>query len=203
MATRAKKIRDRIRFVDKESPNKLIYSVMTSIERKLAEETLCLESSDTIAVSSGTATYDEPSNFYRLKLISLPSGQTFTPEEIDKVALDNLQRNSWTVTAQRPYYFNRWEGQITFYPSPNASATYTVYYFRVPSYELGESVDPETPSYMDTALEYGTLADLLPLTGKFKEGDYFRGKFELELQRAISSRRRTQKGIYSISYHDV
>lgn len=63
MATRSSKLKDRIRaYLIEESNQKitddLIYLVMNDIQRRVAEDTLCLEGKFNLTVASGTASYD-------------------------------------------------------------------------------------------------------------------------------------------------
>jgi len=63
MATRSSKLKDRVRaYLDEESQQKitddLIYLIMNDIQRRIAEDTLCLEDKFNLTVSDGTASYD-------------------------------------------------------------------------------------------------------------------------------------------------
>lgn len=204
MATRSKKIRNRIRLIVGNTgavPNPLIYDRMSAVQRRLAEESLCLERSEDVSIVASTADYDEPSGYYKLKQINLPSGSTIEPVEVDQATFNNLSRVGVATTAVQ--YFSRWNGQIHFWPTPGSAATWTFFYYALPVYDLGRSNDPETPSYMDDAIEYGALAELLPLAGKFDLAQFYAAKYAMEQQRVKDSWRTTKNNIHEIDYHDV
>lgn len=205
MATRAKKIRNRIRLIvgadNGTVPNKLIYDRMDAVQRRLAEESLCLERSEDVSIVSGTADYDTPTGYFKLKHIQLSSGTTVEPQEVTRQEFNELTRVGVATTAQ--LYFTRWNNQISFYPTPSSSDTWTFYYYALPVYTLGRSNDPETPTYMDDAIEYGALSELLPLAKNFELGQFYDGKFRMEEQRVKDSWRTTKNNIHQVRYQDV
>ena len=183
--------------VDRES---LIHGAINDFQRRIAEEALCVETSANLTVSSGTTS--EPSGFFRFKLIALPSGQTLQVEELDLTEYDYITRYSPTSFPQSPIYFKRWAGTLTFYPTPS-NATYTGYYWKIPSTDVSTSVDPETPAIFDKAIEYGVLSDIAALVRKPDLIKIYHPLFLEELERVKSSWRRTKRGSYDIYYHDL
>jgi len=191
---RSKKIFDRIKLlmgVDHTLDDSLVFQIMTEAQTDIAEGNLCIETSDTLPILSNTATYDEPNGFYRLKLIALSNGLVIEPEEVDKKEMDNIQKLSPFIGVGRIVY-TRWNGQITFYPTPSATDTYTLYYYAIPTAAMSQSSEPQTPPIFDKAIQYGALIDIFLLTGKQDQVPLYTSLYGQELQRAMTSWRRTK-----------
>jgi len=187
---RTKRIRDKVRMyvgVDEvKITQALIFLTIDDYQRRIAEETLCIEGSASLSVSNGTVS--EPSGFYRLRFIELPDSQILQLREVDLEEFDGLEKSTLSAI-QTPAYFKRWNGTITFYPNPG-TASYTAWYYKIPSTNVSASVDPETPARFDDAIKYGVLSELLPLVEK--SGEYYRQLYAQELGRALNSHRRTK-----------
>ena len=184
-------------------PDKLVFNMMTDVSRRLAEETLCVEKSEDITVVAGTELYDEPDGFFRMKHLKVPSGAllTLTESEIDEI--NSIKTEIPNSYAQAPTYYYRWEGQIGLFPAPQASGTYTAYYYAIPDTELSASLEPETPYYMDDAIRYGVLAELLPILGKGQEATFYLQRYEQYVAKAKVTHRTTKSNQHGILYHDV
>lgn len=203
--SRTDKIHDHIRLiVGRENidkiPQQLIYNKIQDWQIRIAEEFLCIESSGTLSVTSGDESYSEPSGFYRMKLVSLPDGQSIIPYEVDYMEYDGMKRTLSTIE-QNPMYFTRWDGVIYFYPTPSGSGTYTVYYYATPSTTVSTSVDPETPQRFDRLIEYGVILEFLPIINPSLMPIYQKF-FDDERTRALRTQRSTHTVPLSITYHE-
>lgn len=205
---RTKLIRDRCRafygLVNGSIPNSInldlyIYDTIDAIQKRIAEETLCLEVEANLSIADSIAA--EPSGFYRLKFVELPSSSTnFIPDEVDPLEFDHLTRTA--VDSPLGYYwFKRWDGNIEFFPRPG-TATWSIHYYAVPTTNVSASVDPETPSIFDKAIEYGVLADVAPTTAKPAAGGVYADMYGREFERARSAYRRTKTVGLSIYQDD-
>lgn len=191
---RTKKIFERVRLftgienIDK-IPDSLIYFTIDDFQKKLAEETLSIESSANLSIISGVVA--EPVGFYRLKFIQIAgTAIKLIPKEITLEEYDLLNRYYLGLAGSlTQYFFKRWGGTLTFYPSPG-TVGWTGYYYKLPSTNVSISIDPETPARYDKVLEYGTIADLSPLAGR--EPTYYLARFEKELDDAKASQARTK-----------
>lgn len=187
---------------DRPAFEKLVFQTIDSYQKRIAEEVLCLEGKTDLSInSSGEAT--EPSGFYRLKFIERPSSLriNFAPEEVDPVEFDYIKRVITGSGGLSQYYFKRWNGTLTFHPNPGA-VTWTIHYYKVPTTNVSSTVDPEIPTMFDKALEYAVISELMPFAEKFEAAQYYRGLFEMELNRVRTSFRRTKTVGLSI-YPDV
>lgn len=178
----------------------LAYDIISDCQRKLAEETKCLEGTTTYSVVAEQESYAEPSGYYRLNNIALPSGQYLPLIEIDEFALDRLKKLYVTGSPQAPLYFCRWNGNIIFYPAPKASGTYTMNYWKTPTTTPSASVDPEIPSMFDTALYYNLIAELAPaeVINKPDIATLYLARYEQEKRRALEAWRGTKSQHYRV-----
>jgi hypothetical protein len=170
---------------------------MGEIATRLCEDTLCLEKS-TAALTVTTSAASEPSGFYRGKLIVMPTGYSLQLAELSVNDFDMLARPIASLTGQTPLYYKRFGGTLTFYPSVT-SATYTMFYHGVPTTTPTSAIDPETPSFMDKCIEYGTIAELASMLGDQTKYAIYMDKYERERIRAMQSFRRTKTVGYTIS----
>lgn len=199
---RTDKIHDRVRLVlgidaiDK-IPSNLLYGKIDDLQRRIAEDALCIEGSASLVVSGGTVS--EPSGFFRFKQIVLGTGSKIQPTELDVNEYDALTRISPSTTGAEEF-FKRWGGTLTFYSLDNG--TYTAFLYKVPSTNVSTTVDPETPQTFDLAIEYGTVAELAPLVGGMEIAGNYYALYEKEFRRALNAWRRTKDKGFSIYYHD-
>jgi len=177
-------------------PESLFLDTMGDIAYRLCEDTLCLEKS-TASLTVASSTVAEPSGFYRGKLIVMPSGYSFQLKELSINDFDLLGRPLSAVAGQTPLYYKRFAGSLTFYPTIT-SATYTMYYYGVPTTTPSGAVDPETPQFMDKCIEYGTIAELAAMIGNTNLYTIYLDKYERERQRAMQSHRRRHTVNYTI-----
>lgn len=178
-------------------PDTLFFDTMGEIATRLCEDTLCLEKS-TAVLAVSTSAASEPTGFYRGKLIVMPSGYSLQLRELSVNDFDLLTRPTTTTAGQSPLYYKRFGGTITFYPTV-ASATYTMFYHGIPTTTPSASVDPETPSFMDKCIEYGTMAELSSMMGDQTKYAIYMDKYERERVRAMQSFRKTKTVAYTIS----
>lgn len=145
----------------------------------------------------------DPSGFFRLHYIELPSSFQFPLQEISPIIRDantRWPRNN-VITGQNPEAFSILADVITFYPSIDAAEDYTIHYYKKPTTNLSPTVDPEITDSFDTALYYGAIAELAPAFNK-ELFIPFSQKYQAEIERviAIQQRRKSYQG--QISYHD-
>lgn len=177
-------------------PAQLIYDKLDEGQVRLASDLLCLEKSATLTVTSGTTT--EPTGFYRAKLLKLPTGQWLQLEEVDIDNFDLLERNVIGTAEQTPLYFKRWNGTITFWPSPG-SASYTLYYYGIPTTSIEQAVEPEVPAYMDQAILYWAVKELAPIANRTDLIVPYSTMWEQENFKLISRKTRTKTAAVQIA----
>lgn len=185
--------------VTKLLPLTVIHDQIQRAQTILAEETLCLESTGTLTVSSNSAT--QPTDFYRLKLIRMPSLQWYQAQEIDVGEWDQISRLIKFAVGTQWYY--RWNGTIKFYYNL-ADGSYDVYYYALPSTTVSTSVDPVVPAYMDNALTLFAVKELLPIAGKADRAGFYEAKYREEMERVMRSYRRSKGSIRNkVHYWDI
>jgi hypothetical protein len=205
---RSDQIKDKVRLItgvdNARVPDSQIFVYIDEAQRYICEEVLCLEVSASLAIVSGTSTYDMPAGFYRLKSLNLTSTKLIPIREVDQEELNYLKKNYVGFAGQTPSWFSIFgydasmNQQIEFYPTPNANETYTVKYYAIPSTNATTLIDPETPARFDVLIEFRIMATLFPIQSKFQEATYYWGLFYDELKRAKSSWRRTKTQILDI-----
>jgi len=181
-----------------------IYDGLNDVQRQIAQRLLCLEATSTITTnSSGVAS--EPDGYYRLKRIVLPDNSYIFPKEIDVQEYDVLQHLLFTDISTSVQYFKRWNGSFTFFPNPGVQ-TWTIYFYKNPTTTITSSDDPEIPEYMDEALLYGTLGQLL-LYKNSAEGlaasKMYRDLYEREMKNLVDRWRGSKTNSNEIYYHDI
>jgi len=187
-------------------PSALVYDTIQRGQEYLAEETLCIEKSASLAFTDGSVA--EPTGFYRMNFIQLSATVAIQPIEIDVEEKDRLSRvltaleSSNGVANPADNYFYRYGGTIYTWPAL-ADGSYTTYYWGRPSTTVSTSVVPETPDYMDTALIYWAVKELAPVVRQGKlAGDYML-KFERELSRVATVRSRSLTVDHATLVHDL
>jgi hypothetical protein len=180
-------------------PEDTIYDIMGDISQKIAMESLCIEKLETVLVSSSTIA--EPDAFFRGKLLQLDTNLSFQLVEIDVEDFDNVSRYTFSGAAQTPLYYKRWNGTITLYPSVT-SDYYPLYYYAIPQTTPSRTIDPETPVYMDKAVEYGTIAEVAIMAGKNDIASAYEMKFQNELQKTMINHSKTHGRILELQSHE-
>jgi len=181
-------------------PEKFIYDKLQRAQEHLAQEFLCIEKSDaTLTMTSGVIT--EPTGFYRIKQIVLPSGQYVQPVEVDIEVYDQLTRTYFTA-GQEPTFYKRWGGSITFFPTPS-DGTYTMHYYGVPTTQIAQSQNPETPQILDEALFYFAMKECAPAVGRLDLVPLYEGKYMAEKSRSLGSWQRAKTINYAVEYQDI
>jgi hypothetical protein len=169
-------------------PQLAIFDVAQEGQKRLAADFLCIEKSASVTFTSGSGA--EPTGFYRLKQIKLPTTQVWQPTEVTGEQYDDLLRGYFSG-GQTPSWYWRWGGNILLYPVPS-TGSYTVYYYGLPTTTISTSVDPETPSYMDEALIFWTVKELADGAGKKDMIGLYEGKYRAELERLRDVYRRSK-----------
>lgn len=157
---------------------------------------ICLSVASSIENPSGATS----SGFFRMRYIELPASFQWQLEEVTPVERDDHERYPQANTGQSPLVYSIYNNIITFYPAPLASATYVIHYWKVPTVSVSSSVEPETESHFDTALYYGTCAELSPVAGI--DGLRWDAKYAREIDRVIGVHRTRKSHIGQIHYHD-
>ena len=207
MSARIQKIRERIQKIVGVNDSTVtpvdIDDALNDIQRNIAQKTLCLETTGTLTVTAGTAS--EPTGFFRLKYIQLPDNTLIFPKEVDAREFDNLQRVLFTNISTTVQFYKHWDGTFTFFPNPGTT-TYTVYYYALPTTTISESVDPEIPEYMDEALMYGALSQILLYKNdadNFARADKYAKLFDDQLNLMEKMWRKSKTNSNEVYYQDV
>lgn len=208
MSARIQKLRERIQKIVGVNDSTVtpvdIDDSLNDVQRTIAQRTLCLETTGTITTdSNGTA--NEPTGFYRLKYIQFADGTLLFPKEVDVREYDNLQRILFTNISTTVQFYKHWDGQITFFPNP-AVQTYTIYYYALPTTTISSSVDPEIPEYMDEALQYGALSQLLLLKNddaNIIRADKYGNMFNEQLNLIEKFYRKSKTNSNEVYYHET
>jgi hypothetical protein len=202
--SRTTRIVDRVQLLfdpdNKKVTKALINSFIDDAQSEMAETTLCIESSATLTVAASSTT--EPTGFYKMKLIAMASGQLSQAEEISVTDYDAISRFTFNSIASPTIFYKRWNGTLTFYPTL-AAGSYTCYFWKTPSTNVGSTVDPETPARFDPQLEDYTVYHCAPFAGKPDYVALYKKLYDDGLKDAIISQRRTKPGVYQIEFHDV
>lgn len=212
--SRSKNILARVRTLlnahgDDPLNNDQIFFTATEKGRDIAESFMCVESSLSLSIVANTATYDlttsggNPTGWYRLKYLAAPSTDRTTVLEKDKGEFDFFKRYTRVSTGLPIWYINIWGGTLEFYPTPTASATWTLFFYKSPTTTISKTVAPETPSAFDTAIVYGTIAELAPLLGKTDVAEFYAGLYEAEKMRGLNAWRGQRSEPQQIIYQDV
>lgn len=205
---RTDKIRSKVRLalgmVDSDLPipvdlDTLVHDTIDDYQKRIAEELLCIETSANLTITSGTTS--EPAGYFRLKQIVLPTGSTLQVEEVDVSEYDNITRITPFPSIQKPIYFKRWAGTWTFYPTPD-NGTWSCFYYKVPSTNVSTSVDPETGTQFDKAIEYGVISDIAPVIRRPDLTDLYTILYTQEMNRLRSAWRRTKNNNHTIYYNE-
>ena len=117
---------------------KAILDSLNRVQRRIAEEAMCLEESTEITVDSETCPF--PDGFIHERMLT-PSGSTqlvFTDHsEIDRLKRSNQAADVTDTTSDDLFFYYKWNGSFGFLLSdgsaPNSESTVTVYYWRYPS----------------------------------------------------------------------
>lgn len=196
---RSDKIRDKVKTIagltETYVSDVLLFILLDEVQRDVAQETLSIESTGDLTIVASTASYTEPTGFYRSKKLVLPSGMIVPITEIDYDEYDRVSKLSTTSSSQSPIYFTRWSGSVIFYPTPSTSGTYTWKFYKIPSTNTSTSIDPETPARQDTLLFYGVMYQILPHKQDFKGAEYYRNLYISEMER----QKKWQRGSKSMS----
>lgn len=196
----------RIKGVMRNLPSALLYDIVQRGQEMLAEETLCIEKSATLAFSSGSAA--EPTGFYRMEYLVLPSSVANQAIEIDRQEQDRLSR---LLTAQdtaggnavpADQYLYRRAGTIYSWASLT-DGDYTLYYWGRPTTTVASDTNPETPAYMDTCLLYYLVKEAAHIVESDKTMALYEQKFQMEFERIQSAHSRTQTVQRTIKVHDL
>ena len=192
--------------------NDLVYAVATAKSVDIAETYMCVESTLTLPVVSGTNTYTltalaatptVSTGFFRLKLLAPPLTSRVTIVEFDVNQFDFARRYMRVSTGLPIFYINIYGGVLTFYPTPTVTENWTISFYKSPSTVISKAVGPETPSSFDTALIYGALSELAPLAGKGDQAMIFMQMYEAEKQRGLEAYRGTRTESQMITYQDI
>lgn len=171
MATRSKQIRSNLqRQLDPDTIGyeRNIYESMHRVQKRIAEESFCLEGTVEITTAAGQETYAVPDDFiveYKL----MPAAST-PLQEINLTMVDKLKRarassDSTDTSVNNVFYYYKWGNEIGFLQanggSPQDAQVITMYYYRQPDDTIpSDTIDLEVNSRWDTVIALGVLADL-------------------------------------------
>ena len=184
----------------KNLPPTFFYDKLQQAQTRVAAEFLCIEKkSTTITMTSGVVT--EPTGFFRMKQFVLSSTDYCQPVEISVQDYDSLTRAYFTA-GQAPQFFFRWAGSMTFYPVPT-DATYTMYYYGIPTTTVSTIIDPETPAYFDECLLWYVLKEAADVIGRADLASQYHGKYERSREDIMGMWRRTKTESTAIMFRDI
>lgn len=181
-------------------PETVIYDIIGDYATKIAQELFCLETSSTLTVSSSTVS--EPTGFLKFKQIQLDTSLLIQPVELDVEEYDRVSRSQITDWVQTPLYYKRWGGTITFFPAVT-SASYTAYWYKIPTTTPSSSIDPETSAQYDKAIEYGVVMDVATMAGRNDLNAMYEEKYQRELEIIETNRSRTDTVPLEVSYNGM
>lgn len=174
---------------------KAILDALNRVQRRIAEEAMCLEESTEITVDSETCPFPDGMIHER---VLIPNAATEL-KLIDFVEADRLKRLNQTTdttdtTSDDLWFYYKWNSQFGFLlcdgSVPTTESTVTCYYWRYPSTseEMTETKDPILDSIWDTCLFYGAVADLTADPKRIQ-------MFENELSRRSRKERTTRSEV--------
>ena len=181
-------------------PRQLIYDKLDEAQVALATDLLCVEKSATLTVSSSSA--NVPSGFFRAKFIVLPSGQVQELVEVSIDEFDHLDRSLLQIAYQTPLFFKKWNGVLTFFPDVS-SASYTFYYYGIPTTSIANGTEPETTEYLDRCLIFWAVKELAPIVNRPDLVPTYEQRYASEKSIALRRWQRTKSNTSRIVYHDV
>ena len=174
-----------------ETTSEAIYDALTRIQRRIAEECMCLETSTTLTVSSGVVPF--PEDMISERIIVSDGALPIQKINMDKVELLKRQASSMNVSdvlTDLVTSYARWDDGFIFLTStglpPTTEHTVTLYYWRTPDSTISSTADPLVKERWDTALWWGAVADL-------SMNDQWEAKFQREFSRQ-KNRERTMHG---------
>ena len=179
-----------------------IFEAGDRIQRRIAEEALCIEGTVEIDTESGEELYQLPPDFISERII-IPSGATTELRKIDMEEVYHLKRLGASTTASDStaddlFHYYLWNEQIGFLlnngGAPSSVITITMYYWRYPGTgeNLSETKDPIVRPQFDDVIYKGIVAEL---TGDSK----WEARFESTLHMAKSNERSRQEGVYQVA----
>lgn len=161
---RSKKIISRVRIrlkaisvTDIQDPEILDFG--NEIQTDLMVRLRCTEIAETVTLVDGTGEYDLNNYQARIKEI-IPS---WTDGVVTYV--DNAQwREHKDATSSQPIYATVFGNQLYLAPDPAESGLTLILWIHQKMYtaEMSETVDPETPQFLDLVLETGILSLYIP-----------------------------------------
>lgn len=187
-------------------PAELTYRVLQRGQEYLAEETLCIEKSATLTLSGGSAT--EPSGFFRMNFIALPSTMPYQMTEIDIREKERLARvlnvdNPVTGSIAEKYkFFYRYGGTIYTWPALT-DGSYTMYYWGTPTTTVDQDTNPETPARMDRALVYWLVREMADMLRDSALAEQYDGLFREQLEGSANTQADTKTEDLSVITHDI
>ena len=107
-------------------------------------------------LTNNTAAYVTPSTTYKIKEIIEPDTWRSRLEVInDSNVFARLSRRN--IVSSQPLWAYFWNNEMLLTPVPTIAETLTVLVYCIPSLELADGNDPETPLEYDDCLEWETL----------------------------------------------
>lgn len=196
---------------DTDGVNDLIFALATAKMIDIAETYCCVEATGTLAVVANTADYDltsfdsgtTQSGFFRKKLLSPPMSSRATIQEQDVNEWDFQKRYGRVTTGLPLFYIKIFKNILTFNPTPTATESWTLYYYKSPTTTISKSVAPETPSSFDSAIACDVAAHLWAQKGNEKASLMYATKAANEEARGVESWRARKTEAIQITYEDV
>ena len=149
----------------------VVYDSINRVQRRIAEESECLEERFDITTFSGQELYMLPTDFLRERVL-IPSASSVPIKKIDMGEMSSIKRihNQTSFSnASTPdiFYYYKWNGQMGLIDSagnaPSQSSVVSLYYWRYPNSTnetVSDVIDPIVDPRWDTCLFYGAVADI-------------------------------------------
>jgi len=148
-----------------------VYDSINRVQRRIAEESECLEEKYDITTFPGQELYLLPTDFLRERVL-IPTASLVPVKKISMTDVERIKRIhsqtdiTGTVTVDVFYYY-KWNNQLGLLGSnsaaPSDSTVISLYYWRYPNASnetISNTVDPVVDARWDTALFYGAVADI-------------------------------------------
>lgn len=148
-----------------------IYDAFNRIQRRIAEDALCIETSastvPTITIVANTETYTYPTGLITERFLTV-DGQTQQLEKVNMDRVEYLKRLASSETIQDTtdylYYYYKWGDRFGFLrangSAPSVAGTVNCWGWKYPTTTMGDSVDPEVSDSWKMVFIYGAVAEI-------------------------------------------
>lgn len=172
-----------------------VYDSLNRVQNSILEQYSAGQQTSTISIVANTELYDLPSGFAGFAAIIPGSTTPLTELTMDQVADIKRAGTALDGTTTDPVYFYIWKDQVGFMNpaggAPASASTVTLYNWGNVVNDASDTIDPTTNKRWDTALFYGSMADI---TGDPK----WITRYELECKKQNTTEMAYRKQHYQI-----